>query len=104
MLTFPVLFQSAGIVTGIGVLLVSCIVSYKTCRIYVMHLAPEDNDVEDTIRRIMGVRWERAFRLVTGFYLVLLNIIYIFREANREARVGLLTWLALLWGILGTCI
>ena len=45
MLTFPVLFQKAGIVTGIIVLVVSAIISYKTCRIYVMHLAPKDNDV-----------------------------------------------------------
>lgn len=42
-----------------------------------MHLAPKDNDVEDTIKRIMGIKWERFFRLITGFYLVLLNIIYI---------------------------
>lgn len=42
-----------------------------------MHLANNDNDVEDTIKRIMGAKWERFFRLITGFYLVLLNIIYI---------------------------
>jgi amino acid permease len=77
MLTFPVLFQKAGILTGIIVLLVSCMISYKTCRIYVMHLAPNDRDVEDTIRRIMGVKWEKFFRLITGFYLILLNIIYL---------------------------
>lgn len=77
MLTFPVLFQKAGIVTGIIVLFVSCLISYTTCRIYVMHLAPKDNDVEDTIKRIMGLKWERFFRLITGFYLVLLNIIYL---------------------------
>jgi amino acid permease len=77
MLTFPVLFSKAGIVTGILVLVVSCTISYLTCRIYVMHLAPKDNDVEDTIKRIMGIKWERFFRLITGFYLVLLNIIYI---------------------------
>lgn len=57
MLTFPVLFQKAGIITAIIVLIVSCLVSYITCRIYVMHLAPEDNDVEDTIKRILGLKW-----------------------------------------------
>ncbi len=57
MLTFPILFKTAGIVTGIMVLIVSSIISYKTCRVYVMHLAPEDNDVEDAIRRIMGLKW-----------------------------------------------
>lgn len=45
MLTFPVLFQKAGIFTGILVLVVSSIISFKTCRIYVMHLSPSDNDV-----------------------------------------------------------
>ena len=77
MLTFPVLFRKAGIVTGIMVLVVSATISYKTCRIYVMHLARKDNDVEDTIKRILGLKWERFFRLITGFYLVLLNIIYL---------------------------
>lgn len=77
MLTFPVLFQKAGIVTGIIVLVVSCLISYTTCRIYVMHLSPKDTDVEDTIKRILGLKWERFFRLITGFYLVLLNIIYL---------------------------
>jgi sodium-coupled neutral amino acid transporter 9 len=77
MLTFPVLFQKAGIFTGILVLIVSSIISYKTCRIYVMHLSSKDNDVEDTIKRILGLKWERFFRLITGFYLVLLNIIYL---------------------------
>ena len=57
MLTFPVLFKEAGIITGIIVLIISAIISYKTCRIYVMHLAPGDNDVEDTIKRIMGAKW-----------------------------------------------
>jgi amino acid permease len=77
MLTFPILFKTAGIVTGVIVLIVSSFISYKTCRIYVMHLAPSDTDIEDTIRRILGLKWEKFFRLITGFYLVLLNIIYI---------------------------
>jgi len=45
MLTFPILFRDGGILTGIGVLVMSSIVSYKTCRIYVIHLAPKDRDV-----------------------------------------------------------
>lgn len=77
MLTFPVLFQKAGIVTGIVVLAVSCLISYKTCRIYIIHLSPNDKDVEDTIKRILGLKWEKFFRLITGLYLVLLNIIYL---------------------------
>lgn len=77
MLTFPVLFKKAGIITGIIVLIISSTISYITCRIYIMHLSANDKDVEDTIKRIMGIKWQRLFRLITGFYLVLLNIIYL---------------------------
>ena len=57
MLTMPILFLKSGIVTGILVLLVSGFVSYKTCRIYVTHLAKGDNDVEDSIKRILSSKW-----------------------------------------------
>jgi hypothetical protein len=40
-------------------------------------MADEDKDVEWTIRRLLGVAWEKRFRLITGFYLILLCIIYI---------------------------
>lgn len=33
--------------------------------------------MEWTIRRILGKNWEKRFRLITGFYLILLCIIYI---------------------------
>lgn len=57
MLTFPILFREAGILTSVLVLVISSLISYKTCRIYILHLAPSDNDAEDTIRRIMGSKW-----------------------------------------------
>lgn len=57
MLTFPVLFKKAGIITGIIVLIISSMISYITCRIYIMHLSANDKDVEDTIKRIMGIKW-----------------------------------------------
>jgi amino acid permease len=77
MLTMPILFKTSGILTGSIVLVVSGLISFLTCRIYVIHMADEDKDVEWTIRRLLGVAWEKRFRLITGFYLILLCIIYI---------------------------
>lgn len=77
MLTFPILYRSAGIATSSIVLLISGLISFATCRVYVFHMAAEDVEVESTIRRILGRKWERFFRMITGFYLILLCIIYI---------------------------
>jgi len=77
MLTFPIQFREAGIITSVMVLVVSAFISYKTCRIYAIHLSDKDTDVDDTIKRIMGHKWLKGFRYITGFYLVLLNMIYI---------------------------
>mgnify|MGYP003473975002 CR=1 FL=1 len=57
MLTMPILFRSAGMVTSTIVLIISGIISFVTCRIYVVHMSDEDKDVEWTIRRILGSKW-----------------------------------------------
>lgn len=57
MLTFPILYRTAGIATSTVVLMISGIVSFITCRIYVLHMSDDDKDVEWTIRRILGVKW-----------------------------------------------
>lgn len=77
MLTMPILFRSAGMVTGSIILIISGIISFITCRIYVIHMSNEDKDVEWTIRRLLGSKWEKRFRFITGFYLILLCVIYI---------------------------
>jgi amino acid permease len=77
MLTFPIQFRNAGLITSVIVLAISALISYKTCRIYAIHLSKKDTDVDDTIKRIMGSKWLKWFRYITGFYLVLLNMIYI---------------------------
>jgi sodium-coupled neutral amino acid transporter 9 len=59
------------------VLVLSGLISYITCRIYVIHMSNEDRDVEWTIRRLLGSKWEKRFRFITGFYLILLCVIYI---------------------------
>lgn len=40
-------------------------------------MSNEDKDVEWTIRRLLGSKWEKRFRFFTGFYLILLCVIYI---------------------------
>lgn len=77
MLTMPILFRSAGMITGSIILIVSGLISFITCRIYVIHMSNEDKDVEWTIRRLLGSRWEKRFRFITGFYLILLCVIYL---------------------------
>lgn len=77
MLTMPILFKSTGMVTGTIVLAISGLISFITCRIYVIHMSTEDKDVEWTIRRLLGSKWEKRFRFITGFYLILLCVIYI---------------------------
>jgi sodium-coupled neutral amino acid transporter 9 len=42
-----------------------------------MHTGSGDNDVEDTVRRIMGLKWEKVFRLITGVFLVLVSVVYV---------------------------
>lgn len=77
MLTMPILFRSTGMVTGSIILIISGLISFITCRIYVIHMSAEDKDVEWTIRRLLGSKWEKRFRFITGFYLILLCVIYI---------------------------
>jgi len=45
MLTMPILFRSTGMVTGSIILVLSGMISFITCRIYVIHMSPEDKDV-----------------------------------------------------------
>lgn len=74
-LSLPLIFRDSGVASGTIVLLISAIISFITCRIYVLHSSDEENDIEWTIRRILGKKWEDIFRFITGLYLVLLSII-----------------------------
>jgi len=57
LLTLPVLFKSAGLLSSSIILLISAIISFITCRIYTFHAIDEDKDVEATIFRILGKKW-----------------------------------------------
>ncbi len=39
MLSFPILFKDTGLISSSIVLILSAIISYATCRIYVLHAA-----------------------------------------------------------------
>ena len=75
LLSLPIVFRDTGLISSTIVLAFSAIISYVTCRIYVLHANKEDKDVEWTIRRILGKKWEKYFRMITGAYLILLCII-----------------------------
>lgn len=98
LLSFPVLFKQKGLISSTIVLAVSAVISFSTCRIYELHSKESEKDVEESIKRITGKKWERYFRFVTGIYIVLLNvisldlivdqlysIIYFFFDANGSA-------------------
>ena len=40
-----------------------------------LHSTEEDKNIEMTIRRILGHKWEQYFRFFTGCHLLLLSII-----------------------------
>jgi amino acid permease len=75
LLSIPLMFRDAGLLSSTVVLALAALVSFITCRIYALHSTEEDEDVEATIRRILGPKWERSFRFVTGCYLIFLSII-----------------------------
>lgn len=77
MLTYPLLFKSAGLLTSTLVTLISGFISYRTCRINVIHSSPQDNDIEDTLCRHLGDKWKQFYMALSGYYFVVLNIIYI---------------------------
>lgn len=74
-LSLPLIFRDSGLGSGTIVLIISAVISFITCRIYVLHSSDQENDIEWTIRRILGKKWEDIFRFITGLYLVLLSII-----------------------------
>ena len=40
-------------------------------------MSTSEKSIEETIMRILGAKWQRYFKQITGFYLVCLNAIYI---------------------------
>ena len=75
MLSLPIMFREAGILSGTVILAISALISYITCRIYILHNAKDDSTVEETLRRILGKEWEKYFRLSAAIYLILLSFI-----------------------------
>lgn len=45
MLTLPLLFRTSGVLTGILILLISGVISYKTCMLYILHMAEEEEGI-----------------------------------------------------------
>lgn len=77
MLTLPLLFRDSGLITSTIILVVSGLISRKTCELYMQHLAPDEKDIQDSVKRILKGRWYEFFCLITGVYLIMLNVLYI---------------------------
>jgi sodium-coupled neutral amino acid transporter 9 len=77
MLTLPLLFRDSGIITSWIILVISGYISRKTCDIYIKHLAHDEDDIQDSIKRILKGKWYEFFCLITGIYLIMLNVLYI---------------------------
>lgn len=57
MLALPLLFRQTGMLASLVILLITGFISSKTCNIFLIHLAPKDKDVQDSIKRIMRGKW-----------------------------------------------
>lgn len=77
LLSFPVLFKEKGVVSSTIVVFLSSLIAYVTCRIYVLHSKTSEKDIEQSIIRILGKKWELYFSIISGIYLVFLNIIFV---------------------------
>ena len=42
-----------------------------------MHAKESEKTVEEVIRRILGVKGEKFYRLITGIYIIMVSIIYL---------------------------
>lgn len=56
-LSLPLIFRDDGLLSGTMVMVVSALISFVTCRIYVLHCTEEEVDIELTIKRILGKKW-----------------------------------------------
>ena len=45
MLTFPILFRTTGLISSTVVLIISGIISYMSCRVYVVHVRDDENSI-----------------------------------------------------------
>ena len=56
LLSFPILYRDSGLISSTIVIIVTCIIAYLTCRIYVLHSKPSEPNGEQAIKRLLGSR------------------------------------------------
>ncbi|KAL4489048.1 hypothetical protein ABPG73_005535 [Tetrahymena malaccensis] len=95
-LVLPVLFNQEGYISCILVLILQGFISYKTCGILVANLKPKENDVSDTIQRILGIKWWKFFQILSCIYLYLVSLQYFLLCNNMIYRM--ITFLMLISG------
>ena len=75
-LVYPTLVIQDGLLSSLFLMLVVGIVQYWTCRILCLHNKPDEPDVNDTILRILGVRWYKANLITNVLLLYIVCIVY----------------------------
>lgn len=64
MLLMPILFIRVGIFISIFLLIVSSIINYKTCKLYLYHMRNDETEVPQIILRILGRKWHKMYCVV----------------------------------------
>ena len=73
---FPNLFQKAGVITSLIVLIVIGCISCKTCLLEITHFKLNELDFTDAILRILGKKWFYFYNFVSILLLFVSGIIY----------------------------
>lgn len=54
MLILPIYFNTTGLIMSTLITIVMGIISYKGCDIYIQHMKPNEFDIQDILKRLMG--------------------------------------------------
>ena len=61
-LILPILFNQGGII-------LSTLILILTCYLFIIHHKHDEVEVEDTIKRILGLKWYTFFCFISSVYL-----------------------------------
>ncbi len=76
LLVLPLIFTQCGFISSSIILAIVGYISFKTANIYVVHMKVEEQDVADSVKRILGKGWWALFIILACSMLLLLMMIY----------------------------
>jgi len=68
-LILPILFNQGGIILSTLILILTGYICYETCYLFIIHHKHDEVEVEDTIKRILGLKWYTFFCFISSVYL-----------------------------------